>query len=232
MPLTAVNSVTLRLDRIREFEEAVGELAKRAEGKDEKLRWTAHQVAFGKTGNLHFVYGADDFGALEKLGTVEALWQRVMGEKRGAERFQSTSAAVEAGQHTISIDRPELSYPPDSQDRASAYSLVTLARIRPGQAEAAEELIRKVAEAIPKTDDPARLTTYEVRFGELQQLWTVRPLASLSEIDEQRPTAELLVDAFGTAEGGLVWRTGTAAMESVSREILVYREELSNPPRD
>jgi hypothetical protein len=232
MPLTAVNSVTLRPDRLREFEEAVAALSKRAVEKNEKWRWTAHQVVFGDTRNIHFVYDVDDFGALQELGTVDELWQRVLGEKRGAEGIQVTNAAVELGQHTISIDRPDLSYPPDDERRDSPYSVVTVARMRPGRAEAAEELIRKVAEAIPKTEDAARMSAYEVRFGEIQQLWTVRPLASLSELDQQKPAPDLLIEAFGPSEGGLIWRTGTEAIETATREIVAYREDLSNPPRD
>ena len=230
MPLTAVNSVTLRPDRRLEFEEAVAELAKRAGEKGERWRWTAHQVLFGDNRNLHFVYDADDFEAIEGLGTVDELWQRVLGQKRGAEANRIADSAVETGQHTISMERPDLSYPPDAENRAAPYAVVTLVRVRPGGAEAAEELIRKIAEAIPKTDDPARMITYEVRFGELQQLWTVRPLARLGELDAHKPAPDLLVEAFGSSEGGLVWRGGTEAIEQARREILAYREDLSNPP--
>ena len=41
------------------------------------------------------------------------------------------------------------------------------ARARPGHADALEELVRKVAEAIPKVDDPARISTWQSYFGDM-----------------------------------------------------------------
>jgi hypothetical protein len=232
MSLIMVNTVTLRLDHGQEFEELVGELAKKARDKREKWRWTAHAVLFGESRNLHFVHESEDYAALEKLGTVRDLWLRVLGDKRGMEAFQQANACIEDVQHTISIDRPELSYPPDTEDRTAApYAVVTLANPRPGHAEAVEELIRKMAEAIPKIGDPARMTAYQVLFGDLGRLWTVRPLTKLADLDRQRPTPDLLTQAFGASEGGLIWRAGMEAMQSARREIVAYRDELSHPPR-
>ena len=88
---------------------------------------------------------------------------------------------------------------------------------------------RKVAEAIPKLDDSARIMSYQTIFGDLSQYWTVRPLESMADLDRQLPAAELLTQAFGPAEGGLIFRTGLEAMARVEREMVVYRPELSNP---
>ena len=230
MALTMVNSVTIRMDRFRQFEEAVGQLARRAVEKKEAWTWTGHQALFGDTRTLHFVYQAPDFAALEKLGNVDELWRRVMGEKRGGELVQKANECVESGENTISTERPDLSYPPDATDGASyPLAVITTVRIRPGRAEACEELLRKVAEAIPKTGDPARMVSYQSTFGDLLGYWTVRPLRSLGELDRQLPTPELLNKAFGTAEGGLIWRSGTEAIEQVQRQIMAFREDLSNP---
>jgi hypothetical protein len=38
-----------------------------------------------------------------------------------------------------------------------------------------------------------------------------------------------LIDAFGAGEGGLVFRTAMAAIESVDRQIVQYVPELANP---
>ena len=65
--------------------------------------------------------------------------------------------------------------------------------------------------------------------GVLAEYWTARPLEDLSELDDQLPPAELLNQAFGAAEGGLIYRTGLEAIEEVKRQIVVYRQDLSNP---
>ncbi|MBW2269450.1 MAG: hypothetical protein JRH16_12815 [Deltaproteobacteria bacterium] len=60
------------------------------------------------------------------------------------------------------------------------FAVVTTARVRPGHTEACEELIRKIAEAIPKLDDPARISTFQSIVGDLHTYWVVRPLHELS----------------------------------------------------
>ena len=57
-----------------------------------------------------------------------------------------------------------------------------------------------------------------------------RNLDALGELDNQLPPQELLNQAFGPAEGGLIYRAGLDAIDSIERSILLYREELSNPP--
>ena len=54
------------------------------------------------------------------------------------------------------MERPDLSYPAEFEQRAFPAALVTLVRAQPGKQEACEELIRKVAEAIPKLGEPAQ----------------------------------------------------------------------------
>lgn len=176
--------------------------------------------------------GQADFGALEALGTVDELYRRVLGEKQGDELFVRSSECIQARQHTLSIERPDLSYAPDATVRtAPAFDVVTLVRARPGQHEACEELIRKIAEAIPKVGDPTRLVTYQVVVGDLREYWTTRPLRRLADFDQQLATAELLNRAFGAAEGGLIWRSGNESIAEVRRELVAYREDLSNPPQ-
>ncbi len=54
-------------------------------------------------------------------------------------------------------------------------------------------------------------------------------MEKLSEFDDQLLVPDLLNKAFGTAEGGLIFRSGLEAIESLRREIVRHREDLSNP---
>ena len=107
--------------------------------------------------------------------------------------------------------------------------MLTVLEESPGKQEACEEVIRKVAEAIPKLDDTARLMTFQTVVGNLSEYWTVRPLTDLSKLDDQRTPQDLLIQAFGPAEGGLIYRSGLDAMTRLQRSILVYRPDMSNP---
>jgi len=233
MTIDRVTTITLRPERAQAFQEQVAELAEAAVDKNERWRWTAHQVLFGEGMRIHFASRAESFEQIEREGRIEALWTRVLGEASGAKAMRRADEAIAQIQQTISIPRPDLSYMEDvgSPDEYP-YAVVTTARARPGRFEGCEELIRKVAEAIPKVGDAGRIMTYQVMFGRMGSYWTVRPLSDLSDLDRQLPATELLNQAFGHAEGGLLWRSGSEAIEEGDREVVAYVPELSNPPRD
>ena len=232
MSLTMVNSVTLRPGSVLRFQEAVGQLCQAAGEKEDAWHWTAHETLFGDARLIHFAYAAPDFASLQGLGTIVELWGRALGEERGLELFERANECIEHAEHTVSRDRPDLSYPPDDMHVEQwPMAVVTMARARPGHSEACEELIRKVAEAIPKLDDPARIVTYQVIIGDLMAYWTIRPLRGLADLDAQLPAPDLLTRAFGPGEGGLIWRTGQEAIQEAQRHVLAYRADLSNPSR-
>jgi hypothetical protein len=229
MPLTSILSVQVRPDRFAQYQELVRNLAASAVEQKDAFCWTAHQTAVGELGTLYFVSEEPDFAGLAARGNTQELMHRVLGEDEGANVLASMLECTISQQMTISLDRPELSYPPEQTDRIFPSAVVTQIRARPGGQEALEELLRKIAEAIPKIGDSSRIIAYQVMVGMLAEYWTVRPLEDLSELDEQLPPAELLNQAFGAAEGGLIFRTGLEAIEEVKRQIVVYRQDLSNP---
>ncbi len=229
MPLESVLSVQIKPDRVQEYQALVAELATSAREQGDPFRWTAHEVAYGGEARIHFSSSVENFGELGKRGIPPEMVLRVFGEERGTQVMQGFGNCTQVSSSSVSIDRPDLSYPPDDSSITTPVSVVTSVRARAGQLEACEELIRKVAEAIPKAGDSARLNTFQTVLGDLSHFWTVRPLADLAALDDQLPLPELLNQAFGAAEGGLIYRTGLEAVEIAERRILIYREDLSNP---
>jgi hypothetical protein len=228
MSLNVVNSVTLRPEEAIEFLQLVGEFASKAKAKKDAQHWEAYRTLFGNNQIVHFTSRGEKFAEIGPRGDIQALWQRVLGEKPGLQHFARTNACIQSAQQTIAIERADLSYSPAASASAPPFALVTAVRARPGQAEALEDLLRKLAEAIPKADDPTRLESYQVLVGELSSYYTVRPLDELADLDEQLPAPELLARAFGQAEGGLIWRSGSAAVEHGERSIVALVPELSN----
>lgn len=231
MPLTTVLSASLRPERLQGYEEGVARIAEAARKKKDAFHWTCHQTVFGETGRFHFVSEADDWAAISARGMPNEMIARLLGEQEGRRLLQELGACTIATRHAVAVDRPDLSCPPQASGAVAPLAVVTALRVRPGWQEACEELIRKVAEAIPKVGDPGRLVAYQTQMGDLATYWTVRPLQELSELDAQLPPAPLLEKAFGPAEGGLVFRSGLEAIDRVEREVLAYREELSHPGR-
>lgn len=229
MALTTVASHTVRLDLLQHYEELVAEVANAAVSKRENWNWTAHQVAFGEAGTIHYVTLDPDFASIQQRGRADDMVRRVLGESRGNDLLREVNECMLTLRQTVSMDRPDLSYPAEFEQRSFPAALVTLVRAQPGRQEACEELIRKVSEAIPKLGEPASLLTHQTLIGDPLQYWTVRPLDDMRQLDEQRWTAALLEQAFGAAEGGLIFRSGLEAIDRAQRSILLYREDLSNP---
>jgi hypothetical protein len=229
MALLSVLSESILPERLDAFEEGVRTLAKRAVEKKEGWIWNAHQTAFGELGTFYFVSQAESWSELAGRGTTEAMVQRVLGEKEGTRLLADVRGCLREAQQTISLDRPDLSYPPDVAGQVSPFHVVTLARVRAGGQETFEEFLRKIAEAIPKVDDPGRTLVLQTLVGDLREYRIVRPLGDLRELDAQAAPQDLLLKAFGPAEGGLLFRTGLESLEHVERRILVHRADLSNP---
>jgi hypothetical protein len=229
MPLESVLSVQIKPDRVQQYQETVAELATRAREQSDPFTWTAHEVAYGGEARLHFSSSIENFAELGQHGIPPEMVLRVFGEERGARAMTTFGECSQVNSSSVSTDRPDLSYPPDEGSVTAPAAVVTSITARSGHSEACEEVIRKIAEAIPKVGDPARMNTFQTVIGDLSHYWTVRPISDLSELDQQLPPAELLNQAFGAAEGGLIYRTGLDAIETAERRILLYRADLSNP---
>jgi len=228
MSLISVLSVNVKPECQIEYQERVAELAQRAREKADPFAWTAHQSLYGGAPMLHFGARVGNFAELAELGQIPEMVVRVFGEQKGREEIEAFGRCVFSQTLSVSVDRPDLSYAPEGETEIHPAASLTVLRPRMGRAEACEELIRKLAEAIPKLDDTTRIMTYQTAFGDLSQFWTVRPMRELADLDRQKSAEQLLNEAFGQAEGGLIRRTGLDALESAERSILTYRADLSN----
>jgi len=232
MPLTHVLTVRPRPEKARTYEDIVQRIAERARSTGEKFRWTTHHTIHGAPPAYHFVSEAPDWTTLGASDvTAVAFVMRLFGSKDGQKVRDELAACAGETESVIGRDRPDLSCLSDEPELArgrAPFALVTRIVARAGHQDAVEELIRKIAEAIPKVDDPTRMATHQVMIGPLRSYWTVRPLMGLGDLDAQALPADLLTRAFGTGEGGLVFRSGTEAIEHSVRTIAALRPELSN----
>ncbi|HVP29043.1 MAG TPA: hypothetical protein VMW35_07755 [Myxococcota bacterium] len=232
MALIHVLTTRPRPDMARTYEGIVQRIAERARSTNEKFRWTAHQTIHGAPPAYHFVSEAADWTTLGAGDvTAVAFVMRLFGSKDGQKVRDELAACAGETESIIGRDRPDLSCAADEPELArgrAPFGMVTRLVARSGHQDAVEELVRKIAEAIPKVDDPTRVSTYQVVIGPLRSYWTVRPLTGLGDLDAQSMPGDLLTRAFGAGEGGLVYRSGLEALESTVRTIAALRPELSN----
>lgn len=227
MSLMTVFSVSIRPGRSGRYEAGVHRVAERAVAEKAPFEWAAHQVMIGPLGTIHYTSECRDWAALATREPVDAMVRRLMGDTVGTQLIEELSECITAERYTVGQERADLSFPPDPHGAMRAFGVVTLLRARPGGEDAIEELIRKVAQAIPAVKDPRRFTAYQTVAGNMRTYWAVVPLDDIAEIDGFVPLPELLQRAFG-AEGALIYRTGMNALETMERQITVLRPELSN----
>lgn len=227
MSLMTVLSVSIRPDRFGRYEAGVQRVAEKAVSAKEPLEWAAHQVMIGALGTIHYTSECPDWATLSKREPVDMMVRRLMGDTGGAQLMEQLADCIVAERYTVGRERADLSHPPDPHTPIRPFGLVTLLRARSGGEDAIEELIRKLAHAIPEVKDPRRFVAYQTVIGNLRTYWTVVPLADVAELDSFVPLPDLLQRAFG-AEGVLIYRTGMNALENMERQITVVRPELSN----
>jgi hypothetical protein len=111
------------------------------------------------------------------------LIRKIMGDTEGTQLIDQLAECVLSERYTIGQERADLSYPPDLQSPMKPFGAVTIFRARPGGQDALEEIIRKVAQAIPQTKDPRRFMAYQTVMGDLRTYWAAVPLADVAELD-------------------------------------------------
>lgn len=227
MSITTVARYQIKPDKIVDFENGLLEISNRANEAEDSLFWTTAQIIGGDAGVYDLVLPRESLAAACSADAPEVLVARLFDAGRAQALMTTMSNAIQNVNVSIVRDRPELSYPSEAGPGEMVAAVVTQCISRPGHREAAEELMRKVAEAIPKTDDIRRFTCYQPLIGNLRELAAVRPVYEWAELDHATPVEELLNQAFGTGEGGLVFRQGMEAFESIRSELARVRRDLS-----
>lgn len=228
MSILSVVRYQLRPEKSAVWEGAVAKIAKRAGEKKDRLHWGCAQVAGGELGAFQIVIPAESFAEAAGRETPAALIGRLFDAKEAERLVADSSSAITGLSSAILRERPELGYASEETRRQPVAAVVTRMIVRPGHRDACEELLRKIAEAIPKTDDIRRFRVYQPLVGDLRLLAAVRPIFALAELDEATSVEELLHQAFGMAEGGLVFRAGLEGAEALTSELLLMRPDLSH----
>jgi hypothetical protein len=229
MALTTSLRVSVRPDAIHRHEDCVRRLVGRARPDPDSFSWTAYQIVAGVVGAYFYGSEADDWASLTARESTDALTRRLFGEEEGSSLLEQMNNGVTGARLIVFRDRPDLSYFPEQVDQPPAFIIRTRIRACAGGQDACEELIRKVAETVPKVDDPRRFRTLQTLIGDLNEYSIVRTVSDPAHLDHERTVPDLLNEVFGAAEGGLLLRTGREAIESVQSDLALYRDDLSNP---
>lgn len=228
MAMSTSLRTTVRMASVDGYEEAVKKLAEKARGDPATLDWVAYQAIHGPMGTYFFARQFESWKAIIESEPTAAMVRRLFPGQTGMALMEQLNEGMVSIESVVLQDRPELGYPADERDQPAPFLRRTRITVRPGGNDACEELLRKVAEAVPKVDDPVRFSTTQLLVGDLHQYGVVSPIDDPGELDAQRRVPDLLNGAFGPDEGGLIWRAGRDAIAAAYTDIWMYRADLSN----
>jgi hypothetical protein len=229
MSIVSVLRCQIRPKKLARWEARVGQIAERARERSEPLRWRCAQVVAGELGSFQITVSAGSVAEAAARETPQALVGRLFDADEAESILKDARSAIGSVTSAILSDRPDLSHPGETETEQPVAAIVTRMVVRPGYRDACEELLRKLAEAIAKTDDARRFEVYQPLIGDLRLLAAVRPVFDLAELDRTTSVEELINQAFGIGEGGLVFRAGLEGSESLTSELLLMRPDLSHP---
>ena len=210
------------------FEDVVARLSKAAAEKDYERPWTAYQTVHGVIGNISFITHHENWRDLAQQAPPATIFQDLFGPEQGRTLFAEATACLDEMESIVAVDRPELSYSEGRLEQIPPFMQFTRIRARAGAQEECEELIRKLAEAIPKVDDPTRFTAWQTLMGDRLTYGVAFPLSGIGDLDGRLSPVALLEKAFGSSEGSLIYRQGRQAISELQTSVSVYREDLSN----
>jgi hypothetical protein len=228
MALVNSDRCRVRLGSMVAFEDVIARLSKAAAEKKYDRPWTAYQTLYGAVGNISFITLHESWKDLAQQAPPATIFEDLFGAQQGRTLFAEANACLDEVESIVAVDRPELSYSQGGLEQPAPFMQFTQIRARAGAQEECEELMRKVAEAIPKVDDPTRFTAWQTLMGDRQTYGVSFPLAGLADLDGRLSPADLLQQAFGSSEGSLIYRQGRQAISELRTSISVYREDLSN----
>jgi hypothetical protein len=226
MSILTVLTYTLRPEKLAQWEGAMVRITNAANKANDPMHWMYSEALGGEANNVNLGFLDESMAQAAARESAPQFLLRLFGAKEGASQLAETSECIQSVETMMLRDRPELSYPADRAEVPVAF-VTTQLTFHPERQEECEEMIRKIAEAVPKVGEPRHFTIYQPVIGNMRQIGSVRSIFDLAQLDQVLPLRQLLNEAFGAAEGGVIYRTGMEAVEEMRTRLLRVRPELS-----
>ncbi len=227
MALISVLRHQVQEGAIARYERLVRYVAERAQKDDDTSPWSA-RVTTGASGrSIAYITTVDGFADLASREEPDAMIRRLLGEADGTAILEAIGDGVVGSQQLVATIREDLS---NLAEPPTGVPMILLTRIRATRdgTLGVEELIRKVGEAATKVGDERQTLVLQTAIGELRTYAVAQPVLDPSVLDSQATVPELLLEAFGQAEGEQIFGAGTACIEHVETELSLARPDLSN----
>jgi len=228
MALISVLRQRIQSGSVAQYQRLVRFVAERARSDADTAKWSA-RLSTGSEGRcISFVAGQEGFAALAAGEDPETMILRLFGEGDGTSILETLGAGIESEARILLQPREDLGGALLQLDAPPPLAVVTRVRPTPAGGAGCEELIRRVIEAAAKVDDDRRYTVAQPIIGAINTFTVVQGVTDPAQLDRQAGVPELLIEAFGAADGERIFREGTACVQEIESELSILREDLSN----
>lgn len=228
MSILTIVSYAIRPERAAAFENALEAVARRAAEDSHGLRWTTGQVICGELGRYLISMRSESVAEAARRPSALSLLGKLFEADEAERMLTALAQSIREGRTQLLRQRPELGYNPDPRTEPPTAWVVLRGLMRRGNQEAAEALLSQAAEAIPRIEDPRRYEVWQPVIGNLLEIYALRPIFDLAELDTIESLSLLLQKAFGKSYGTKVHRNGMASFDETETTLVAYREDLSH----
>ena len=208
----------------QQFEEAYKRHLDWHRQQNDTWTWVMWQVEAGERfGQYTAVTGShrwEDFDARGELGDADS-----------ADAMAKLSPYVESVTSSFSRSHSDISRPPASEDSFPLLE-VTSFQLNPGSAPAFTHVVRKVHEAIVKTNRPVHYFWEEVVSGGEEPMFSVViPQKNWADLEPlEKSIGQMLEEVYGREEAESLRKTFWKSVHSQRTVIVRYRADLSYIP--
>lgn len=174
----------------------------------------------GGYARVSFGHRWEDFDAMEKTNAADE-----------ADSATNMDPYIAGGYPSFYLFMPEVSRPPAGPTPSALAEVITF-QLQPGSAPEFIYVIKKIHEAIGKTNWPVPYEWYALHNGgEVPEFVLVLPKAKWADFNEpEKPFDKMLEEAYGRQEAEALLRQFSKTIRSEHTELIRYRADLSYIP--
>jgi hypothetical protein len=223
-----VISVTVRPGAVTDYEDYVKKVVAAANKVGSPLRWTAHSVALGGPGYTYSVaIPFSKWADMDGWASLPEMLTKAFGEVEAARVLKAGRSAIERSETAVYRHLPNFSTRPKVFDPPAAFIQVVRTEIEPEMTSAYELFLAKLKTAQEQAAGSPTSIRRVSATGRLSVYVSASPFQKHADRDAWPPIQDVMIKAYGEAEGRQILETSLRCVRSRELLVLSYRPDLS-----
>ena len=229
--IVAVSTRSVIPKQMTEWELGLRDIASRAAGQSDPLRYCWFQTVAGDLTQFHLVLEHRSFDEAARDQDIYGAVRRAYGELEGSALLDRLRGCFQTAVTVVIHSRDDLLDLAHGPIWTAPFAELHRYTVRPGRQRAFEEWARHLVEAWSKRHD-GRVGIYQPVYGAPDEYWLVRGLAGMQDLDRSGSPSRVLVADFGGEAAERLEEQRREAVSGAEVELIRRRPELSRTSRE